>query len=91
MQNNKKSIKQKVASKTVAPKKIKLSAGALKEVLWDTLQKVKTGTMDVGRADAIATQSREILRTTALQVRVASASKRKIPSEVLNFSGYRAK
>lgn len=89
MQNRKKTIAKKVAEK--APKKVKLSANALKEVLWDTLQQVKTGKMDAGRADSIATQSREILRTTALQVRVASVSKRKIPMEVLNFSGYRVK
>lgn len=89
MQTNKKGSTTKIKSST--PKKVKLSANALKEVLWDTLQQVKSGNMDAGRADSIATQSREILRTTALQVRVASVSKRKIPQEVLNFSGYRCK
>ena len=69
----------------------KLSAGLMKEVLWDTLNKVKTGNMDPGQADSVATQAREIIRTSALQLKIASQSNRKIPAEVLNFAGYRTK
>jgi hypothetical protein len=64
----------------------KLTAGNLKEALWDTLQKVRSGEMDAGNADAIATQGREIVRTVNLQLRVAHQSKRPIPTDVMNFS-----
>jgi hypothetical protein len=64
----------------------KLTAGNLKEALWDTLQKVRKGEMDAGNADAIATQGREIVRTVNLQLRVAQQSKRPIPTDVMNFS-----
>lgn len=64
----------------------KLTANSLKDVLWDTLNKVKDGTMDAGAADSIATQAREILRTTSIQLKVASQSKREVPIDVLNFS-----
>jgi hypothetical protein len=64
----------------------KLTASSLKNVLWDTLIAVKDGKMDAGNADAVATQAREIIRTTNTQMRVAHQSKRPLPSEVINFS-----
>lgn len=67
-------------------KKDNLSAEKLKNVLWETLNQVKTGNMDVSNADAIATQAREIIRTTNTQLRVASQSKREVPANVLSFS-----
>ena len=63
-----------------------LTAGNLKAALWDTLQKVRTGEMDAGNADAIATQGREIVRTVNLQLRVAQQTKRPVPADVVNFS-----
>lgn len=72
----------KDASKTDA----KLTAGNLKDALWETLQQVKKGEMDAGNADAIATQAREIVRTANLQLRVAQQTKRPVPSDVVNFS-----
>lgn len=67
-------------------KQTKLSASALKNTLWDTLLKVKDGQMDSGQADSVATQAREILRTTSVQLRVASQSKRAISKDVLDFA-----
>lgn len=64
----------------------KLTAQNLKNVLWDTLNKVKSGEIQASQADSIATQSREILRTVNTQLRVASQSKRDVPLEVINFS-----
>lgn len=64
----------------------KLTAGNLKAALWDTLKKVRTGEMDAGNADAVATQGREIVRTVNLQLRVAQQTKRPVPSDVVNFS-----
>lgn len=64
----------------------KLNASNLKETLWDTLKQVKTGKMDAGQADSIATQGREILRTVKTQLQVAAQSKRPVPTEVIQFS-----
>ncbi len=66
--------------------KTKLSATALKSVLWDTLLKVKDGRMEAGQADSVASQAREILRTTTVQLKVASQANRTIPKDVLDFS-----
>jgi hypothetical protein len=65
---------------------LKLTATNLKTVLWETLNKVKDGEMDAGAADSIATQAREIVRTSNLQLQVAKQSKRPIPTDILNFS-----
>lgn len=64
----------------------KLTATNLKDVLWETLKKVKDGEMDAGAADSIATQAREIVRTTNLQLQVAKQTKRQVPLEIINFS-----
>lgn len=64
----------------------KLTASSLKNVLWTTLNQVKNGDMDAGNADAIATQAREIIRTTNTQIKVAHQSKRPLPADVLDFS-----
>ena len=64
----------------------KLTAKNLKEVLWDTLNAVKDGTMDAGAADSIASQSREICRTVSLQLQVARQAKREVPNEIFDFS-----
>lgn len=64
----------------------KLTATNLKNSLWETLQSVKNGKMDAGQADSIASQAREILRTTKTQLEIAKYSKRDLPVEVLQFS-----
>lgn len=66
--------------------KQKLTATNLKNVLWDTLLKVKSGKMDAGQADSVATQAREILRTTSVQLKVASQSNRVIAKDVVDFA-----
>lgn len=63
-----------------------LTASSLKEVLWETLNDVKTEQMLPNRADAIAAQSREILRTIKTQLQVAGQAKRAIPDEIIEFS-----
>ena len=63
-----------------------LTATNLKSALWETLNAIKSGTMQPAEGDAIASQAREILRTTNTQLRIAQQSKRPIPSEVLGFS-----
>ena len=63
-----------------------LTAGALKEVLWETLNDIKTDQMLPSRGDAIAGQAREILRTVKTQMQIAGQSKRPIPMEIIEFS-----
>ena len=63
-----------------------LSAKTLKSALWETLQLVKTGKMEPGQADSVASQAREILRTTNTQLRVAQQSKRPVATDVINFA-----
>ncbi len=66
--------------------KPKLNATNLKNVLWDTLLNVKSGKMEAGQADSVASTAREILRTTSVQLKVASQSNRVISKDVLEFS-----
>lgn len=63
-----------------------LSATALKSALWETLNAVKEDKMDASRADAVASQAREILRTTNTQLRVAQQAKRPVSADVIKFS-----
>ena len=63
-----------------------LTAKNLKEALWDTLKHVKDGTMQPMQADAIASQSREILRTVNTQLRISSQAKRDVSADVIKFA-----
>jgi hypothetical protein len=73
-------------AKTIKTEPKELTATNLKNVLWETLNKVKDGEMDAGAADSIASQSREIMRTVNVQLQVARQSKRQIPMEIIDFS-----
>lgn len=64
----------------------KLTASALKDALWTTLQDLKSDKCEPGKADSIATQGREILRTVNTQLKVSAASGRAVPVEVIAFS-----
>lgn len=63
-----------------------LTASSLKDILWETLTDLKTEQMMPNRADAIAAQSREILRTIKVQLQVAREAKRGVPQEIIDFS-----
>lgn len=64
----------------------KLTARNLKNALWETLNAVKDGGMQPGCADSVASQAREILRTTNTQLRISQQTKRSVSSEVITFS-----
>jgi adenylate kinase len=64
----------------------KLTAVNLKNALWDTLQGLKDGKIQYTDADAISSQAREIIRTTNTQIKIAQASNRGLPKEVIAFS-----
>jgi hypothetical protein len=63
-----------------------LSAVNLKNELWETLQQIKSDTMQPAQGDAIASQAREILRTIKVQLQVCVQSKRQVPTEVIEFA-----
>lgn len=63
-----------------------LTASSLKDILWETLTDLKTDQMMPNRADAIAAQSREILRTIKVQLQVAGQAKRAVPQEIIEFT-----
>ena len=63
-----------------------LSAKNLKTALWETLNSVKEGKMEASQADSVASQAREILRTTNTQLRVAQQAKRPVAADVITFA-----
>jgi hypothetical protein len=63
-----------------------LTAKSLKSALWETLNAVKDGKMEPGQGDAIASQAREILRTTNIQLRISQQAKRPVHADVISFS-----
>ena len=70
----------------MAEKTTDLTASNLKNALWDTLKDIKTGAIQPGQGDAIASQAREILRTVKTQLQISNQAKRSIPIEVITFS-----
>jgi hypothetical protein len=65
---------------------MELTAKNLKESLWETLQGVRTGKIAAAEADSVATQAREILRTTNTQLQIFRQAKRNVSVEVINFA-----
>lgn len=63
-----------------------LSATSLKGALWDTLNDIRSGKIQPGQGDAIASQAREILRTVKVQLQVTNMAKRSVPLEVIQFA-----
>lgn len=63
-----------------------LTAVSLKNALWDTLTAIKGDVMQASQGDAIASQAREILRTVKVQLQVATQTKRRVPTEVIDFA-----
>ena len=63
-----------------------LTAKNLKEALWETLRAVQHEGLAPAKADAVASQAREIIRTANLQLRIAQQSSRDIPIDVITFS-----
>lgn len=63
-----------------------LTAKNLKSALWETLGQLRDSKLSPGEADAIASQAREILRTTNTQLRIASQAKRSVSLDVIEFA-----
>lgn len=54
--------------------------------MWETLTDLRHENILPNRADAIAAQAREILRTIKTQLQVAGQAKRGVPQEIISFS-----
>lgn len=52
---------------------MKLSAGNLKDILWDTLQKIRDGKIPLDQANAIAHQARAIARVVRTEIVLVQA------------------
>jgi hypothetical protein len=63
-----------------------LTAGNLKDALWETLHGIKSNMIPPSHGDAIASQAREILRTVKVQLQISNQTKRSVPAEVITFS-----
>ena len=63
-----------------------LTAHSLKDVLWETLVDLRTEAIMPNRADAIAAQAREIIRTVKVQLQVAGQAKVPVSAEVVKFA-----
>ena len=63
-----------------------LNASNLKNELWDTLVELRSGSIQPGQGDAIASQAREILRTVRTQLIVTSQAKRSVPVDCIQFA-----
>lgn len=63
----------------------KLTAESLKNMLWETLQQVKSGVLPPQHGHAISSQAREILKTVNVQLRVGDSHGSNVPKEVKEF------
>ena len=63
-----------------------LKASVLRDVLWETLLDVRSNNIQANRADAVATQAREILRTVKTQLQITNAAERAVPQDIIAFA-----
>jgi hypothetical protein len=66
-------------------KKKSLTAKNLKDELWDVLQDVRKGKIEPVEAEAVASQSREIIRVLRVQQSIIKQANEKITNEMLDF------
>lgn len=64
----------------------KLNAVTLKQELWETLNMIKNDEMEPSTADSIASQAREILRATKVQLNILSQAKEDVTRELIDFA-----
>ncbi len=64
----------------------KLTAKELKGILWETIQKLLKNEIDVGTADSIAQQSREIVRVIKSQQSILGQAHENITEELLSYA-----
>lgn len=63
-----------------------LTAKNLKNILWSTLQKLQKRKIKVAEADAIAIQSRELVRVIRSQQGILQQGNRPVTAELINYA-----
>ena len=65
---------------------MKLTAKTLKGELWKTLKELRGDKIDPQRAEAVASQSREIIRVIRTQQSVLKQAKQQISDDMIAFA-----
>lgn len=63
-----------------------LNAKNMKQILWETLQDLKEGKIEVSKADGIAMQCREIIRVIKSQQSIIKQAGEKITEELVDYA-----
>lgn len=63
-----------------------LTAKAMKTLLWETLQNLKNGSMEVSKADSVAIQCREIIRVIKTQQSIMKQAGENITQELVDYA-----
>jgi hypothetical protein len=63
-----------------------LNAINLKAVLWETLKGVRAGKLTPSQGDVVASQAREILRTSKVQLAIFGQAGQGVSQELIDFA-----
>ena len=63
-----------------------LNGDTLADALWDTLNDVRSGQLDPAKADAVASQAREILRTQRTRLQICRQARVAVPHTLVQFA-----
>lgn len=63
-----------------------LNAVNLKAVLWETLKGVCAGKITTAQGDVVASQAREILRTSKVQLAIFGQAGQTVSAELIDFA-----
>ncbi len=64
----------------------KLSAKNMKSLLWDTLQGLKKGSVEVSQADSMALHCREIIRVIKTQQSIIKQAGKNLTKELVEYA-----
>lgn len=64
----------------------KLTASELKTTLWETLESLKIGKIEVDDATAISSLGKAIVNVTTVQLKISQHSGRTLPQDIIDFS-----
>ena len=64
---------------------MELNAKNLKEILWNNLQGIQNGEIQISQADGMATQAREILRTVKIELEISKQSGKAVSEKLKLF------
>ena len=89
MEHNQKIIKEtSMANKLALVNKNddKVTANKLRHILWDTLNKLRDGEIDVAKADAISRQAKGIVDIVHSQHKILTSAKMDMTKEVIDYA-----